>query len=120
MAFPFGDSPTLGQYVNWAEGVGCTVRSGFSTDKRGGMHTVTRIETPNGRHVLVVGVEQTEFMVPTQVGYCDRRLGLKSPFFALDAGPMPLADVAAAIEAAGQTEELPESARPANDGTDNT
>lgn len=81
-AHPFGGHPTLGQYLVWARQEGCTVQSGVGSDLDGRPHTLTKIETPTGRHVIIVGA-QTERLVPTMVSYLNRRLGLKAPWFAL-------------------------------------
>ena len=34
----------------------------------------------NGNHVIVVDIKRNEFLVPTMVGYLDRRLGVQSPW----------------------------------------
>jgi hypothetical protein len=86
MAFPFGGHPQLAQYLHWAREQGCTIQSGYASDRKGKTHTVTKIETPGGKKAVVVGVAQTEYLVPTMVGYLDRRLGLNSPWFSLDDG----------------------------------
>lgn len=73
----------MGAYIMWAVGEGCKVQSGVASDSNGRPHTLTKIEAPSGKHVIVVGVSQTEHLVPTMVSYLNRRLGLKSPWFAL-------------------------------------
>lgn len=87
MAFPFGGHPTLAMYIAWArEKHGCKALSGFAADADGQTHTVTQITTTDGKSVVVVGTKQTEHLAPTMVGYLDRRLGLNSPWFSIDAG----------------------------------
>jgi hypothetical protein len=41
---------------------------------------MTRIVAPSGRHVVEVGTNDDDVLVPTTVGRLDRRLGLDSPF----------------------------------------
>jgi len=57
-AFPFGGHPTLGDYLRWAQSVGCTVQSSYGRTADGEMVLVTRIEAPDGRWVVEVGTEQ--------------------------------------------------------------
>lgn len=83
-AFPFGGHPTLADYIAWAREDGCRAQSGVSSDEDGMVHTLTRIVSDDCRHVVVVGVDQTERLAPTMVAYLDRRLGLQSPFSSLD------------------------------------
>lgn len=85
MAHPFGGHPTLARYMWWAkEEHGCKAESGYAQDPDGKTHLVTKISTPQGNAVVVVGVKQSEFLVPTMVGYLDRRLGINSPWFSID------------------------------------
>lgn len=85
MAFPFGGLPTLGSYIEWAVQQGCTVRCGVVLDERQRPHSVTQIFSPDGkRWVSEIGVQNSDYLVATTVGRLDRRLGLTSPFFAID------------------------------------
>ena len=79
MAYPFGGLPTLAQYMHWIRECGGNCQSGVS--KVGGqMHTLTKIQADNGNVAIVTGVKQTERLVPSMIGYLDRRLGVKSPW----------------------------------------
>ncbi len=90
MAFPFGGHPTFAMYMQWArETHQCKAASGFAADSSGKTHTVTQITAPDGKSVAVVGTKQTEHLAPTMVGYLDRRLGIESPWFSIDAGDDP-------------------------------
>ncbi len=84
MAHPFGGHPSLAKYLEFARENGFTVRSGYCTDSSGKAHTVTKVFKEGGPSVIVSGLGQDEFLVPTQVGNLDRRLGLNSPFFSVD------------------------------------
>jgi hypothetical protein len=79
MAAPFGNHPTLFEYIAWCNSQGCTTQSGMVYD---GETTVTSqiLKAPNGRHVIVSGIAMGERLLPTQVAYLDRRLGLVSPY----------------------------------------
>lgn len=81
-AFPFGGHPQFGAYIDWLrrEHNG-TAQSGYSVDPDGQSHLLTRLALPNGKAVVVVGVGQQEYLVPSMVGYLDRRLDVKSPWF---------------------------------------
>lgn len=85
MAFPFGGHPRLADYIGQArKDHGATAKSGSAADDSGKSHSVTRIEVPSGKSVVVVGIKQTERLVPSQIGYLDRRLGITSPWFSVD------------------------------------
>jgi hypothetical protein len=88
MSSPFGGHPTLGRYIAWIRNLGFEAKSGTGPDESGKTHTVTKIFKEGGSSVVVVGVDQTEHMVATMVGYLDRRLGVKSPFFSIDNGDL--------------------------------
>jgi len=81
MAYPFGGHPRLADYIGQArKDYGAIAKSGSAADESGKAHEVTRIEIPDtGKIVVVVGVKQTEFLVPSMIGYLDRRLGITSP-----------------------------------------
>lgn len=85
MAAPFGGHPTLAHYIVWLREQGGRVESGFATDSKGKMHVVTKLTADNGKVVIVTGVKQEERLVPTMIGYLNRRLGLTSPWMAIDA-----------------------------------
>ena len=82
MAHPFGGHPTLAAYIDWIRSQGGSASSGMS-NVRGRMHSLTKIIAANGNHVIVIGTRQDERLVPTMVGYLDRRLDVKSPWVSL-------------------------------------
>lgn len=85
MAFPFGGHPRLADYILQAKkDHGATAQSGSASDENGKPHCVTKISLPSGKSVVVAGVEQTEYLVPSMVGYLDRRLGINSPWFSIE------------------------------------
>ena len=84
MAFPFGGHPTLAAYMHWAREQGFSAQSIAAPDDRGKTHTATKIFKEGGNSVVVVGVKQSEHLAPSMVGYLDRRLGVKSPWFSVD------------------------------------
>lgn len=80
MSAPFGNHPTLGQYLGWACGAGCSTKHGVTV----GYQSVVRVLSPDGsRHLSIVGLNHDERLAPTTVARFDRRLGLKSPFSSL-------------------------------------
>jgi hypothetical protein len=79
MAAPFGNHPTLFEYIAWCNQQGCTTRSILAKGE-GGFSTLQIIQAQTGRHVIASGIAMTERLVPSQVAYFDRRLGLDSPF----------------------------------------
>ena len=84
MAFPFGGHPTLGAYIAWAvKEQGCSVQSGYSTGPDGKAHSLTKIQAPSGKRVIIVGLKHSERLEPTKVAYLDRRLGVRSPYFSM-------------------------------------
>jgi hypothetical protein len=85
-ATPFGGHPTFAQYLDWARSVGCLVKYGISTSSDGSPSRIIMIDDPTRKFwVHVVEVQETEYLLPTMIAYLDRRLHLKSPFFAIDA-----------------------------------
>jgi hypothetical protein len=85
MAAPFGGHPKLAHYLAWAhDQQRCEVRSLVVVDQDGASYTAIRVKAPSGRHVIVVGIEQDEHLLPTQIAYFDRRLGLQSPWTSWD------------------------------------
>ena len=78
MAYPFGQSPTLKEYIGWCNQQGCTTRSGVKNtiNRLIQLHT---LESKAGRHV-VIPMDMTERLIPRMVAYLDRRLGLDLPF----------------------------------------
>jgi hypothetical protein len=83
-AFPFGGHPTLDEYVAWAREHGCKSSSGILSDEDGRVHSLTRIVSRAGNWVTVTGLKGTDRLVPTMIGYLDRRLGMRSPWFSVD------------------------------------
>ena len=85
MAAPFGGHPTLADYIDRVRSQhGCRARSGVLSDDNGQVLTTTQIIGPTKKWVTLVGTRHDERLVPTMVGYLDRRLGLVSGFPALD------------------------------------
>ena len=88
VSFPFGDHPRLADYMAWAADQGCTVQTGYTKDADGRPDSMTLIKTADGkRWIIEVGTRQDEFLVPTTIARYDRRLGLESPWFSIDAEP---------------------------------
>ena len=86
MSSPFGGHPTFQQYLEWARTeAGCEIKQGVIQDDEGRPFNITKIVAPSGKHVIEVGIQHTEFLVPTTIGRLDRRLGLTSPFFSIEA-----------------------------------
>lgn len=84
MSFPFGGHPNFASYIFWLkENHQGTAQSGYTTDRKGKSHALTKLSLPSGASVVVVGVTQGEFLAPSMVGYLDRRLGVKSPWFSV-------------------------------------
>jgi hypothetical protein len=83
-AHPFGGHPTLARYIEWARENHCDCQSGYGTDEDGRTQPLIRIVAPSKKWVILTGVRQTDYLVPSIVGYLDRRLGLVSPFFSVD------------------------------------
>jgi hypothetical protein len=84
MSAPFGGHPNLATYIVWLkDNHGGSAQSGYMTDEEGRSHALTKLSLPSGKSVVVVGVAQGEFLAPSQVGYLDRRLGVKSPWFSV-------------------------------------
>jgi len=85
MSNPFGGHPTLGDYKRWAgQEAGCDVKNGVVHHPDKGPYSITKISASSGKWLHVVGTQDGEYLVPTQIARYDRRLGLKSPFFSID------------------------------------
>lgn len=90
MSAPFGGHPKFVDYLVWARDTHeCRAESGYASDGNGKTHTVTKISHPDGKSVVMVGLSQTEHLVPSTVGYLDRRLGISSPWFSVDLDEPP-------------------------------
>ena len=88
MAHPFGAHPKFGEYIDWAEGQGLKVECGYVLAPDGRPHAVTKIVSKDGkRHVIEVGTQHEDHLLPTTIFRLDRRLGVRSPFFSLPTGP---------------------------------
>lgn len=75
MSAPFGPSPKLRDYIEWAKGDGgCAVREGVV-----GTKSVIRFESQDG-YAFVVGHKDDEPLSHSEVAMLDRRLGLDAPF----------------------------------------
>ncbi|MFD2056461.1 hypothetical protein ACFSQT_27150 [Mesorhizobium calcicola] len=87
MAYPFGGHPRLADYIGQArQDHGATCQSGTAADSSGKAHAVSKIKVPSGKSVVVVGMDQTDHLTPSMVGYLDRRLEITSPWFSVDPG----------------------------------
>ena len=81
MASPFGNHPTVAEYLHWAiDTIGCTVNTGFSMIEGQSSRTVIRIVSPTGQRVILMDLEQSDRLLPTDIDYIDRRLGVDSPW----------------------------------------
>jgi hypothetical protein len=86
MAFPFGGHPTLGAYMLWAHKThGFHCQTGVSQDGMGKSHSFVKISKDDGPSVVVVGMNQSEHLVASMVGFLNRRLGVVAPWFSVDA-----------------------------------
>jgi hypothetical protein len=78
---PFGGHPSFAQYIAWAESEGCSIKQGVANGADGRPYSVTQIIAPDGKHwVTEVGMQHSDYLVPTAISRLDRRLGMKSPF----------------------------------------
>jgi len=85
-AFPMGGHPTFGAYIEWARQQGCEIRNGVVLDEQQRPHSITQIIAPGKKSwVTEVGTQHKDHLVPTTIARFDRRLGLKSPYFSIDA-----------------------------------
>ena len=76
MSAPFGPSPKLREYLDWARTeAGCDVKEGVM-----GKKSIVRITAPDGRFVHQTGMLDNEPLSHSVVAHLDRRLGLNSPF----------------------------------------
>ncbi|SMC13982.1 hypothetical protein ROA7745_03844 [Roseovarius aestuarii] len=76
MSSPFGPSPKLREYCDWARlNAECRVDEGYSGNK-----SIVRITAPDGKSVKQVGIPDDEPLCHSVVAYLDRRLGVDSPF----------------------------------------
>lgn len=76
MSAPFGPSPTLRKYLDWAtDKAGCQLREGHL-----GNTSLKKLESPDGRTVHLVDYSDDEVLSHSVVANLDRRLGLDSPF----------------------------------------
>ena len=80
MSFPFREHPTLNEYLRHAEKLGCEVRSGVTTDPDGRPCSAIHVVAPNGKHVVIVDMLESERLAPATVAHFDRRLDMKSVY----------------------------------------
>ena len=78
MSYPFGNCPTLHEYIGWCNQQGCTTHSAVHK-LDGKILTSHTLVAKSGRHVIAVG-SMTDRLLATIVAYYDRRLGLSSPY----------------------------------------
>lgn len=76
-------SPTVGEYIFWAQTQGCTITYSVSANAM----RLVRIEASSGRYAVIAGLMDDQQMTPATVTQTDRRLGLDSPFLKLPPGP---------------------------------
>lgn len=76
MAAPWGPSPKLRAYLEWARTEGdCDVKEGHR-----GTKPCFRIESASGKVLHIVGMPDTETVSHSLIANWDRRLGLDAPF----------------------------------------
>ena len=76
MSAPFGKSPKLREYIEWArKEADCAIDEGHF-----GKKSLIRITSPDGRSVRQIGLADNETLSHSVVALLDRRLGLDSPF----------------------------------------
>ena len=76
MSAPFGKFPSLRTYLDWVQKeAGCKVQEGVKGTKR-----IFRIDSPEGRFVMIYDLPDGEGLGPTVISNLDRRLGIDSPF----------------------------------------
>jgi len=76
MSAPFGPSPKLQVYCEWARTeAGCRIEYGHR-----GTTGLVRITAPDGKSVHQAGIPDDEPLCHEVVAHLDRRLGLDSPF----------------------------------------
>jgi hypothetical protein len=68
-------------WINATHGFKCL--TGTAPDRRGKQHPTVRIFKEGGPSVILVG-DQRERLTPSQLGYLERRLGVKSEWFSVD------------------------------------
>lgn len=81
MSNPFGQAPTLNDYLAWANLQGCEVATGYRLTKAGPVSMVKVTPLKGGRPVHIVDLPGTTRLPPSIIGGYDRRLGVKSPWF---------------------------------------
>ena len=79
MSFPFGPHPTVEQFIEFAQSVGCAVSTAFQQED-GPPIQVIEISNPNNGRVCIVDMDLKERLAPSMVTYFQRRLGIKSGF----------------------------------------
>ena len=85
MSAPFGNHPTLGEFIAWAQTQGCFSQSGYATATDGSVERLTKITRADGkRWVIQVGLAQTDILNPTELARLERRLSMKSPWDSID------------------------------------
>jgi hypothetical protein len=89
MAVPWGGHPALGRFIEWAKENGCTAEAKVRTDQSGRAFTSLEMVGPHGSRVAMVVTSMDERLVPSQVAYLQRRLGIKTPFAAAPEQPDP-------------------------------
>lgn len=89
MPVPWGGHPTLDRFMEWAKENGCAAETKVRTDQTGRAFTSLEMTGPHGGRVAMVVSNMDERLVPSQVAYLQRRLGIKTPFAATPEQPEP-------------------------------
>ena len=79
MSFPFGGHPTLKEFIEFAEGVGCSAKV-FARGVKGKVFQVLEITNQAGGRVVVANPDLAEHLSPSTVTYLQRRLAIRTPF----------------------------------------
>lgn len=74
---------TLKQYLSWAVGEGCTVKTGFTVidaATNAEIDIIVVTEPSSGKYAVIPGLDEDESLPAHAYTQYDRRLGLTSPF----------------------------------------
>lgn len=75
MSAPFGKSPKVRAYIEWARSeAGCAIKEGVL-----GAKSIVRIDGPSG-YAFIAAQKDEEVLSHSKVAQLDRRLGVDSPF----------------------------------------
>jgi hypothetical protein len=87
MAFPFAQHPTLNEFLRWLEREGFRTQSAVLNDDHGRPSSAVIVtKAGSDRHLIIVGMRESERLEPSLIAHYKRRLGL--PFeIGADDGP---------------------------------